>query len=390
MCEGRRVLHVITRFILGGAQLVCLEAVSELRRRGWDARIAAGPAVGSEGELFGEARRRGIPVVKIPDMRREILPARDLRAWLHLRETIRGFRPHVVHTHSSKAGVLGRFAASAEGTPLVVHTCHGLPFGYGRSPAERLYAAAELRAAARCDFVLCIAGNLAERLAALGVPRSKLMRVPWGMDFSAFEKADRAFGRALLGLPPEPSVLVTPARLAPDKGHEDALWALAELRREGRRAVLVLIGDGPLKGELKAAAERMGLADAVRFAGRVPRSDMPHYLAAGDVLLLPSVREGVPIVIVEGYAAGLPAAAYDTDGVGEVLRDGETGFSAPPGDRRALLDAVRRLLDEPHLRARFAAAGKELAAEYGAEAMGERLDRLYREKLKEKETTAAA
>ncbi|MDZ7816927.1 MAG: glycosyltransferase family 4 protein [Planctomycetota bacterium] len=386
MPERPRVAQVITRFILGGAQLVCLSAAKGMRELGWEVEIWAGPAIGAEGDLFFYAFNEGITVRKIPEMRREIHPNRDFRSWLHLKEHVRRFSPHVVHTHSSKAGVLGRLAAKSCKVPAVVHTVHGLPFGYGRDMMEKLYPCFERSAARSCDRVFCVSRSLVAKMREHSIAdESKISYMPWGLDLSRFKRYLGKLARARMGIGTNSPTIVIPARLAPDKGHEDALMALSVLVDRFDELRLLLVGDGPLREPLQDLARSMGMGGNVVFAGRVPPRQMPHFLAAGDITLLPSYREGMPVVLAESFVAGRPVIAYDTDGVGELVRHLETGELVEQGDVEGLALALEKLLSNPELRTKYAANGSRLIGEqFAQQVMAKKLDTAYREILREK------
>ncbi len=373
------VVQLITRFILGGAQLVCLSAAKGLRAQGWNTEIWAGPPVGAEGDLLFEARKAGITVRIVPELRRRISPHRDLRAYLHLRELMKEHRPSVVHTHSSKAGVLGRFAARASGVPAIVHTVHGLPFGYGKWLPDLFYPPIERAASRRCDAILPVSASLVARLRGFRIAPDELVtQLYWGIDLARVGPCDGSAVRARFGIRPAEPVIMVPARLAPDKGHRDILRAVAKLLTNYDDLVLLLVGDGPLKDTIAAQAESLGIASNVTFAGRVSPADMPSFFAAADIVALPSLREGLPVVLVEAYLAGKPCVAYDVDGVGEIVRDGVSGKLLGVGDVEALSTALAELLREPQLRTTYGEAGREfVSTRFGESHMCTALSDIY-------------
>lgn len=380
------VVQLITRMILGGAQLVCLSAAKGLRSLGWETEIWAGPPVGAEGDLLFEARRAGLTVRIIPEMRRRISPHRDLRAYLHLCELMREHRPTVVHTHSSKAGVLGRFAARATRVPTVVHTVHGLPFGYGKWIPNLFYPPIERAAARRCDAILPVSASLVARLRGYRIaPEELITQLNWGVDLSRYSSCDGSVVRARYGLRPAEPVILVPARLSPDKGHRDILRAVAKLVSKYDDIILLLVGDGPLRDQIAAKAESLGIASNLVMAGRVPPSQMPNYFAAADIVALPSSREGLPLVLVEAYMAGKPCVAYDVDGVGEIVRDGVSGRLLKHGDIEGLATALGSLLNEPSLRTSYGEAGREfVSTRFDESRMCTALNELYRRILAKK------
>src|SRR3954462_6641991 len=275
-----RIVHIITRLIIGGAQENTLLTVEGLHHRyGDDVTLITGPAEGPEGDLFDRAERLGLNVELMPELVRPIRPATDFRAYRLLREAIRRLRPQVVHTHSSKAGISGRAAAWHEHVPAVVHTIHGLPFGPSESPLRnRTYIALERWAARRCHALVSVCDAMTEQALAAGVGRPEQYSTVYsGMDVDAFLRPSRPRGqvRRELGLADDEVVFGTVARLFERKGHDDILAAAPEVLKANPRVRFVFIGDGILRDRLIAEAERIGLRHAFHFVGLVPPSRIP-------------------------------------------------------------------------------------------------------------------
>ncbi len=377
-------MHVITRMILGGAQENTLLTCEGLVRKGHDVLLLTGPTTGPEGELLGEAARRNVPVEEVPGLVRPIAPLKDWRACRLLRERFRALRPDVVHTHSSKAGVLGRIAARKAGVPVVVHTIHGLPFHRYQDPLRNwLYARAESYAARRCDRIICVADAMTRQAVAAGVaPPDHFVTVHSGMEVESFvaARSQREDMRARLGYSADDFVIVKLARLFELKGHEFVLDAAAALSRSHPRARFLLVGDGMLREALEERARKLGIADRVKFAGLVPAAEVPGYLAAADLAVHASLREGLPRVVPQALLTGTPVVAFDLDGAPEVIRHGETGLLVPPRDTTALTRALARMMDDPEFAAGTAAAGRDLAASlFSVERMVNAIDAVYSE-----------
>jgi glycosyltransferase involved in cell wall biosynthesis len=332
-------------------------------------------------------------VEEVPDLVRPIRPGADWRAYRALKRRFRELAPEVVHTHSSKAGVLGRLAARVAGVPAVVHTIHGLPFHPYMSPLLRwVYIRAERFAARRCDRLVSVAEAMTDQAVAAGVaPRGKFVTVYSGMETGPFLHARERRGemRQRLGYGPEHFVVVKVARLFELKGHEYLLEAARRIAQPHPELRILLVGDGLLRTRLENDARRLGLAERVRFAGLVPAAEVPGYLAASDLLVHVSLREGLPRAVPQALLAGTPAVAFDVDGAREVIRDGETGLLVPPRDVQGLARAMSRMSEDRDFAARSAAAGRELCTRiFPAEVMVERLDVLYRELLEKKRGAA--
>lgn len=385
--EGRppyrmRIVHVITRLILGGAQENTLLTVEGLHHRhGDDVTLITGPAEGPEGDLFDRAVARGLKVEVMPELIRAIRPGVDLAAYRKLRGAIRRMRPEVVHTHSSKAGILGRAAAWKERVPAVVHTIHGLPFGPSETPAKnRLYIALERWAARRCHAIVGVCDSMTEQALAAGVGRPEQYSTVYsGMDVDAFldPVRPRADVRRELGLRDGEIAFGTVARLFERKGHDDLLAVAPKVLAENPAVRFVFIGDGILRDKLKADAERAGVGHAVIFTGLVPPVRIPELLHGIDAVVHPSLREGLARVLPQALLSRRPVISYDVDGAREVVRP-ETGILLRPRDLEGLRAAILRLAADPDLRDAMGREGRErFAHQFRHETMTDQLRAIY-------------
>ena len=383
-----RVSHVITRLIVGGAQENTLASVLGLGRRpDWRLELISGPTRGPEGSL--EPLARSVPgLLRLePCLVRPVNPPLDLLAYLRLRAHFRRTRPGIVHTHSGKAGLLGRLAARHAGVPLVIHTVHGPSFGPFQGPlANTVFRAAE-RAAARCtDHFVVVAEAMARQYLAAGIGwPGRFTRVFSGFDLAPFLSAgggDPALA-ARLGLRPGDFVVGKVARLFRLKGHDELFAAAAGIVRRIPNVRFLLLGDGPWRARFEAlAAASPELSGRFVFAGLVPTAEVPRHLALMDVLVHLSRREGLARVLPQALACAKPVIAADCDGAAEVCRDGETGFLIAPGDAAALVDRLARLAGNPGLRDDLGCRGRAWVARHFSEgAMVEALDSLYRRLL---------
>ena len=377
-----RIVHVITRLILGGAQENTLLTVDGLHHRhGDDVTLITGPAEEPEGDLFARAAERGLKVELMPELVRAIRPGADFRAYRALRASIRRLRPEVVHTHSSKAGIVGRAAAWAERVPAVVHTIHGLPFGPSESPAKnRLYIALERWAARRCHAIVSVCDAMTEQALAAGVGRPEQYTTVYsGMDVDAFLNPPRSREevRREIGLADDEVAFATVARLFERKGHDDILAAAPDVLRANPRVRFVFIGDGIWRDRLMAESERLGVRHAIHFLGLVPPGRIPELLQAVDGVVHPSLREGLARVLPQALLVARPVISYDVDGAKEVVLP-ETGILLPPRSIDGLRDGILRLAADPELRARMGATGRERFADrFRHESMTDRLRSLY-------------
>jgi glycosyltransferase involved in cell wall biosynthesis len=381
-----RVCHVITRLDLGGAQENTLYTVGHLGPP-YRAALVAGPG----GILDDEARRiPGVEVVYEPALVRPIRPHLDLQAVARLTRLFRDRRPHLVHTHSSKAGIVGRLAARRARVPVIVHTIHGFGF-HVRQPAPlRAFLAAVERAVAPCTthFIAVSRANLAEGIARGIVPPGRATLIRSGVPLAAFEAAARdpalknGHGlRGELGLPPRAPLVGMIACLKPQKSPLDFVEAAARIGPRAPETRFVLVGDGELRGRVEARARALGLGDRLRLLGW--RRDVPRIMAALDVMVLTSLWEGLPRVLPEAIAAGVPIVATAADGTTDILRDGDTGIVCRPRDVEALAAGVLRLLREPGTGRDLARRARAVLPEFDIDRMVRDQEALYARLLRE-------
>lgn len=374
-----KICHVITRMIVGGAQENTLFTVMDHLARGHEVVLVTGPSPGREGELLDFAGQKA-EVVVMPELVRELDPVNDFKALGRLREFFRERGFDVVHTHSSKAGVLGRAAAWAERVPVVVHTVHGQAFHpYEKPWKNAIYKRAERYAAARCHRIFAVAQAMIDQCVEAGIaPREKYQVVYSGMEIDKFLNSQpEAALRQELGIPEGVPVVATLARLFPLKGYEFVVPAALEVAKTNAEVHFLLIGDGPMHDELAAQIAAAGLSSRFHFAGLVAPDQVYRYLALSTLLWHLSLREGLPRSVVQSLASGKPAIGFRLDGTPEVVFDGETGYCVEPGDVAAVVRHTLALLDDPELATRMGENGRKLVAE--------RFDHHYMSDVLEKE-----
>ena len=377
-----KIVHVITRLILGGAQENTVLTVEGLHHRyGDDVTLISGPAVGPEGDLFQRAESQGLKVMVLPELVRDLDPLTDYRAYRRLREVFKSIKPEVVHTHSSKAGIIGRAAAWDEQIPAVVHTIHGLPFGPSESRLRNiLYTHLERWAAKRCHAIVSVCDSMTEQALAAGVGRREQFQTVYsGMDVDSFLNPPRGRDeiRRELGLKDHEVAFGTVARLFERKGHDDLLAAAPEILKANPNVRFVWIGDGLLRDRLIAETQRLGIRHAVHFAGLVPPQKIPELLGALDAVVHPSLREGLARVLPQALLVGRPVISYDVDGAREVCLP-ETGILLKPRDIPGMADAILTLASDPELRRKLGAEGRRrFADQFRHETMTQQLRSLY-------------
>jgi glycosyltransferase involved in cell wall biosynthesis len=317
----------------------------------------------------------------LPDLIRPVHPWIDLRAWLALTRELRKDLPDIVHTHSGKAGILGRLAAKRARVPIIIHHIHGPSFGpFQGAVANAVFLAAERMAAKATTHFVCSAYAMTRRYLAAGIGQPEMYtRVLSGFRIEPFLAArnDPAL-RANLGLAEDAFLIGKIGRLAPLKGHADLFQAFRELLPEYTQARLLLVGDGPLRAQLQAQADDMALRDKIIFVGLVPPAEVPRYVGIMDCLAHLSQREALSRALPQALAAAKPVIAYNFDGADEVCLHGETGFLVRTGDVPSVSGHLLELARNPALRSRLGQKGQKLVKDqFPVEKMIDRLYQLY-------------
>ncbi len=378
-----RVIHVITRLVIGGAQENTTASVIGLQKKPGLEHVGliSGPETGPEGSL--QPLLAAVPgtLVFVPELVRRIDPWKDLFAWRRLVRLFREQRPDIVHTHSGKAGILGRLAAHRAKTPVIVHTIHGPSFGPFQGPlANGLFLAAERRAGRVTDHFVAVADAMIRQYLAAGIGQPpQYTRIYSGFALKPFlSAANDPSLRARWKIAPDDLVIGVIARLFKLKGHDDLFAIAPELLRHHPRTKFLLVGDGAWRERLEKRARSMNLEDRFVFTGLVSPSDIPALLGIMDIVVHLSRREGLARALPQALAAGRPVVAYDCDGANEVCIDNETGFLIKPGDLRTLVERLTRLGADAALRERMAGRGREFVRErFEVEDMVDRLYALY-------------
>ena len=376
------VVHVITRLTMGGSSENTVSTIEALERAGYASTLVVGPE--SEAPTVADARVRGCRLVEIPWLARSVRPAHDVAAVLALVRLFRALRPPIVHTHTSKAGFVGRLAARLAGVPVVIHQPHGhIFYGYWGRARTGLFVALERLAARWTDALVALTPREVEEHVERGIGRAAQWAVvPSGVPTAALRAAapSRAAARARLGLPAAAFVVAGVGRLVPIKGFDLLVDALPALVARVPSAHVLLIGDGEERAALEARAAALGVGERLRITGAV--GDVSGLLPAADVLAAPSRNEGMGRVLVEAMAIGLPVVGTMVGGIPDVILDGECGRLVPPDDAAALAVALADLGGDAALRAKLGAAASPRAEAFStdvaAAAMGSIYDGLAR------------
>jgi glycosyltransferase involved in cell wall biosynthesis len=390
--DARRVkiLRVIARLNMGGPALHVAYLTAGLRERGYDTTLVAGSLARGEDSMAFVAEGRDVEIVRIDELGREISPLRDLAATLRLARLIRRERPDILHTHTAKAGTVGRVAALLAGRrrpPIVVHTFHGHVLrGYFGPVRSLVFRLLERWLAAHTTALIAVSPQVRDDLVDLHVaPPDRFAVIRLGIELD--ERVDgvqngRLESRRYLGIPPDRFAVGWIGRMTAVKRTDDVLLAFKRLRDEGVDAVLCLVGDGPDRVQLERRAHELGVMRDTLFLGY--QEDVAPFYAAFDALVLPSSNEGTPVSAIEALAAGRPVVATRVGGVPDVVEEGKDGFLVEPGATDELADRLGQLARDPELREQMGRAGRErVLPRYSVDRLVDDVDRLYRSLLSE-------
>ncbi|MBN2375788.1 MAG: glycosyltransferase family 4 protein [Sedimentisphaerales bacterium] len=406
-----KIVHIITRLILGGAQENTLFTCEGLHRRGHEVTLITGPPLGPEGQLMDRARAGGYRVIEIDSLRRAINPFYDLAAYGRIKKLLVELDADIVHTHSAKAGILGRRAAAAIrasnsaaccpvvtkmrqaqaafcGRPRIIHTIHGLAFHpYQSWLVNRFYIAVERGAAAKTDCFISVAQAMTDQAMAAGVGGSeKFTRIFSGVETANYlsdPSAERiAQLRGELDIPSDAVVIATVARLFKLKGHEFIIESAKEIAARHKNVIWLFIGDGSWRGRIERQIAQAGLTKRFRLSGLVAPERVAELLHASDVLVHCSLREGLARALSQAMLCGKAVISFDVDGAREIVINGKTGFLIEPRDVAGLIEAQEKLISDSELRRKLGSGGRELCrAEFDHEKMADRIERVYKEQM---------
>lgn len=390
-----KIVHIITRLILGGAQENTLITCKLLAQRGHDVTLVTGPAIGPEGELFNQTKGQDYKVVVINRLRRAIHLFNDIVSYYQIKKLLRQIQPDVVHTHSAKAGILGRFAGQrlkgkwAENLPILVHTIHGLAYHpYQSEWLNRLYIAIEKSAAKRTDFFISVADAMTEQALAAGIGRPEQFITA----YSAIEEEQflepipenhRREFRQKYQISDDAIVLVTIARLFMLKGHYYIIESAKQLSKRFENCVWLFVGDGNLAEHFRQQVREFGLVDRIKFTGLLPPREIPLAIQSSDILVHCSLREGLARTLPQAMLCGRPAISFDVDGAREVVNE-NTGRLIEPKNVEQLTNACTELIEDEDLRKKLGENGRASVKEkFAPETMVDTIEAVYQKLLQE-------
>ena len=377
-----KITHVITRLIVGGAQENTVATILGLRTKpDVEVKLISGPTTGAEGSL--ESRFSPTPEVLsiVPELVRPVHPIKDWHALRKLEAVFREQKPDIVHTHSGKAGILGRLAAERAGVPLIIHTIHGPSFGNFQDGASNfIFTCAEKMAARATTHFIVVADAMKTQYLAAGIGRpEQYTKIFSGFPLAPFLSAKNDLElRKTLGIAPGDFVIGKIARLFKLKGHDDLFAVAPELVRRNPKIKFLLVGDGEWRGRFENLARSLGLEKHFIFTGLVPPDEVPKYVGIMDALVHLSLREGLPRALPQALAAGKPVVAYDCDGAREVCLENKTGFLIPSGNLENLIEKIIHLANDPALQKKLGWCGSHFVREnFAVEQMVDDIYNLY-------------
>ncbi len=385
-----KIVHIITRLILGGAQENTLITCRLLAQRGHDVTLITGPAIGPEGELFNQTKNERYDVIVVPKLIRAICPLYDTISYFQIKRHLERLKPDIVHTHSAKAGILGRFAAHSlkgkwsKNVPAVVHTIHGLAFHpYQSKWLNKFYIAVEKSAAKRTDFFVTVADAMTTQATAAGIGDLwKFVTAYSAIEEDDFLKSipqeERISFRLKYGIPEDAIVMVTIARLFMLKGHKYIIESAKQLSRQFDNAVWLFVGDGNLANNFKEQVRRLGLADKIKFTGLLPPNQIPLAIQSSDILVHCSLREGLARTLPQAMLCAKPAISFDVDGAKEVVNE-DTGRLIEPKNVEQLTKACAELIEDKDLRDKLGRAGRDFVKEkFAPKTMVDAIESVYK------------
>jgi len=390
-----KIVHIITRLILGGAQENTLITCKLLAQRGHDVTLITGPALGPEGELFKQTKNQKYKTIVINSLRRQINPVYDIPAYRVIKKYLEKIQPDIVHTHSAKAGILGRFAAHSlkekwgKNLPAVVHTIHGLAFHpYQKESINKFYIAVEKSAAKRTDSFISVADAMTNQAIAAGIGYPEQFTTA----YSAIEEDDflqpiseqlRRTFRQKYGIAEDAVVLVTIARLFMLKGHDYIIESAKTLSNQYKNAVWLFVGDGNLSEHYKKQVRQLELSEKIKFTGLLPPRQIPIAITSSDILVHCSLREGLARTLPQAMLCAKPAVSFDVDGAREVVNE-NTGRLIEPKNVERLITACAELIENTDLRNKLGKSGRESVKEkFAPKTMVDTIEEVYQKLLKE-------
>jgi glycosyltransferase involved in cell wall biosynthesis len=375
-----KVLEIITLFSIGGATETVISIASGLKNKSLEVDIIAGPNVELEGDMYDESNKLGLNVITIPTLKREIHPLYDLITIVNLFRIIKKGKYTVVHTHSSKAGILGRWAAWMAGCKSIVHTVHGWGFNDSQNlTMKTVIVFLEKVTAIITTKIVCVTSLDIEKGIKKGIGhRNQYTIIRSGIDLKKYLNGtiSKNIIRKSLNINDNEFVIGTVTRFSLQKSPLDTILSFSDVINKGyKHAKLIMVGDGPLLNDSKILTQKLSLTEKIIFTGI--RTDIPEILKSLDVFVLSSLWEGLPRVIIQAMASGIPVIATNIDGNSEIIKNGISGILTEPKQPIQMSDAIIHLIENPNDRVNFVENAKQHLIEFDENKMVEETQILY-------------
>ncbi|MHB8929040.1 MAG: glycosyltransferase family 4 protein [Melioribacteraceae bacterium] len=384
--KSKKVLNIITLFSVGGATETVVSMAHGLILRGYEVHIATGPNIPTEGSMYEVTDRLNIPVFTFPKLMRKINLFNDVQIIFQLARFIKKNSYDIVHTHSSKAGVVGRIAAWLAGTPVRVHTIHGLPFHrYQTWYLRNLFKLIEMFTAMTCNKLIAVSHTIVDVMVKNKLARqNKFVVIRSGFEIKIFQNYDHDIQtiRNKYNLDKNDIIIGKVARFSILKGHMYLLSAFEIVNKKMPNVKLLLIGNGELENKLKKTISEKHLEDKVIFTGLVQPEEIPSVISLLDILVHTSLLEGLARVLPQAIMMGKPVISFDLDGAHEVIKNGLNGYLIEPENIEMLADRIIELASDLEKAKKFGQYGKDfLGDEFSEEKMVKQVHDLYMELL---------
>ena len=379
-----KVLHIITRLDKGGSAENTFLTIMGLYENGYEVSLMSGPVEEPRQDRGEQIRKQGMRYIFIPELVRTVSPLKDLKALFKIYRYLRKERFDIVHSHTSKAGLLGRLAAKLAGVPIIIHTPHGhVFFGYFGLVKTKLFIFVERMSSRLADKIIALTSREKKDHLLFNIANEdKFVVINSGVDLNKFKTLPlneiQNFKRKL-GIPENSLIVGTVGRLVPIKGPAFLIEAAKLIVPKYPSTLFIFTGDGHLKQELKKKTLEMGIEDNIIFLGW--RDDVARIISIYDILVLPSLNEGMGRVLVEAMALGKPIVASDIGGIPDLITHGKNGFLVPPKSPELLAKYIQILIEKKERRESMGQTGKKNALNFSRESMVERITALYKELL---------
>jgi glycosyltransferase involved in cell wall biosynthesis len=375
----KKVVRIIARLNVGGPALHVIILSSGLNKERFSTTLICGAEGENEGSMVQEAEKRGINLIFIPELGRELHPIRDIITLIKLFRQIRRIKPDIVHTHTAKAGAVGRLAAWLAGVPVIIHTFHGhVLHSYFNFAKTRLFILIERLLARITDRIIVLTENQRREILAFGIgEENRFSVIPLGLELDKFYNLEGKSGilRKELGLGSEIPLIGIVARLVPIKDHKTFFLSAQLLLKKIPEAKFIVVGDGQERANLERLAEELKIKNAIFFSGF--REDLDLIYASLSLLVLSSLNEGLPVAIIEAQASGTPVVSTNVGGVSELIKDGQTGYLVPIKNPEMLAEAMEKVLKDHNLAKRMGETGRENSKKYTSKRLIRDIENLY-------------